>query len=650
MKRTAAEICFICPTKELTRQARVVADARGKNIDVILCSLSEAAEEAQKRHKSGTRVFISRRGTKAVIEQHLSSPVVSIEITINDYVKILRQVKELGGKVGFFTYSELPEEVMPICDLLNIDIATYRFTNEEDTAEGIRQAIKDGVTTVIGGALTKKCAERHKLPCIIVENSEESIAEALATAEQILNIQKDEEKKQFELKLKLERYETFFNYTNDGIIATDKRGTVVVCNKIAAKILGNEDGIYLGRHIQDAIPHSRAMQVMASGVKEINQLMDINGTLVSTNRVPIVIDDEIVSVVLTFSDVKTIQDREQKIRIKLHNKGQVAKHTFADIIGKSSIIRDVKSIGESYAHSDSTVLILGETGTGKELFAQSIHNASGRQNAPFLAINCAALPKNLLEAELFGYEEGAFTGALKGGKPGLFENAHGGTIFLDEITEMPLDTQAHLLRVLQEKEIRRIGSDRLTPIDIRVVSASNRDLRLAIQNGTFRQDLFYRLDVLRLSIPPLRERKSDIPQIGCVLLRLMNDKLTSGYFERFESILKQMKKYDWPGNVRELQNFVERYYALMMHGDGKKRIDTLIKSLLENIDNATADTVHDLALEYKPAGSEDLHSWEKTEILNALKENNLALARTAQALKISRSTLWRKLKKYGIDI
>ena len=217
--------------------------------------------------------------------------------------------------------------------------------------------------------------------------------------------------------------------------------------------------------------------------------------------------------VATFQPIGAIQASEQKIRLTSHKRGLIAKNTLADIAGESDPIVQAKEQAKLYAQSDSTVIIVGETGTGKEIFAQAIHNASPRARGPFVAINCAALPENLLESELFGYEGGAFTGARKEGKPGLFELAHGGTIFLDEIGEMSLAVQARLLRILEEREVMRLGGDRVIPVDVRVIAATNKDLFHKVTQKSFRQDLFYRLCVLQLRLPPLRERLEDIPHL-----------------------------------------------------------------------------------------------------------------------------------------
>ena len=251
--------------------------------------------------------------------------------------------------------------------------------------------------------------------------------------------------------------------------------------------------------------------LLGDGSELCNKLTKINGKQVLVNRIPIIIDNDTLSVVVNIQETSNIQKIERNLRAELYRKGFVAKHTFSDIIGDSDIIKETVNKAKKIGRTNSTVLITAETGCGKELFAQSMHNLSRRMGGPFVAVNCAALPENLLESELFGYEEGAFTGAKRGGKIGMFELAHKGTIFLDEISEIPLGLQGRLLRVLQEKEIQRVGGDSVVNVDIRIIVASNKDLFDKVVKGSFREDLFFRINVLDLYIPPVRERKQDIP-------------------------------------------------------------------------------------------------------------------------------------------
>ncbi|MGB9840301.1 sigma-54 interaction domain-containing protein, partial [Thermovenabulum sp.] len=293
-------------------------------------------------------------------------------------------------------------------------------------------------------------------------------------------------------------------------------------------------------------------------------------------------------------------------------------------------------IAKKYSQLDSTILIFGESGTGKEIFAQSIHNESKRKNGPFVAINCAALPENLLESELFGYAEGAFTGAKKGGKVGLFELAHNGTIFLDEISEMPLSLQSKLLRVMQEKKVMRLGDDKLIPINIRIICATNRDLLKEVNNGNFRQDLFYRINILPLFIPPLRERKEDIIPLAEYFLKKYSKLIGKNILGFTHSAVDYLLSLDYPGNVRELEGIIERACAVCERK--YIGIEDLIFKYFEINQNKIKS--QELSIEEQ----------EKNLISKALTESKGNISLAAKLLGIHRTTLWRKMKKYNIDM
>lgn len=346
-------------------------------------------------------------------------------------------------------------------------------------------------------------------------------------------------------------------------------------------------------------------------------------------------------------DIQKEQKFKAEVKKKLHRKGLVAKYSFEDIKGHSKVIRNTVSIAKSFSKVDSNIIIEGETGTGKELFAQSIHNASSRCKGPFVAVNCAALSEHLLESELFGYVEGAFTGAAKGGKAGLFELAHSGTIFLDEISEIPIELQAKLLRVLQEKEIRRIGDEHVIPIDVRVIAATNKNLKVMVENKTYRQDLLYRLDVLNLMVPPLRNRVDDILLLIDYFYKNINNQC--GLY-MCSSAKKLLSHYKWPGNIRELRNFCERLLVLAENHiiniqDVKYALG--VADVDENhIENNIAK---DLLLNPDTPIIQSFPTIERKAIIGALEKTKNNKSQAARILGIDRSTLWRKIKKLGIS-
>ncbi|KXL54229.1 arginine utilization regulatory protein RocR [Anaerotignum neopropionicum] len=635
-----AEISFIAPSEKLAIRAKKIIKERNEDIDVYISALNEAYILAKELRKNGTRVIISRKGTKAFMEKHLDIPVVGVNTILSDYIDILKTAKSLDGVIAFFTYDEITEGIKTMCYLLNINAKYYTFHDVESCEAIVKQAIDDGAKLGIGGALTETFSLKYNLEHIVVENSEEAIINSIETAKQILAIQKEELKKQEKLKLKLKSYQAVLDFTHDAIISVDTSGKLTVVNPVAERIMNVNRKNCIGKWVEDVLPNSKMIEVLHNGEKEINELMKINGTLVSTNRIPIIIDDKVKGAVATFQDIKTIQDSEKNIRMRLNKKGLTAKYTFDDIQGHSEAIQKTIDTAKRYALSNSTILIHGETGCGKELFAQSIHNYCARKNEPFVAINCAALSKNLLEAELFGYEDGSFTGALKGGKAGLFELAHKGTIFLDEIGEIPMDVQVQLLRVLQEKEIRRIGSVAVTPIDVRIITATNKRLEDEILNHRFREDLYYRLNVLNLEIPSLRMRREDVPEIGNSILKKLSGENYDEFKNYFDEVIGNVTDYDWPGNIRELHNFVERIFAIL--SGGTKNI------LLEDLINTSyAKEKKDLKFE-RQEQEEDLAVWERKKIIAALTSNNCSMKNAAIALGISRTTLWRKMKEYNI--
>jgi transcriptional regulator with PAS, ATPase and Fis domain len=339
---------------------------------------------------------------------------------------------------------------------------------------------------------------------------------------------------------------------------------------------------------------------------------------------------------------------ENKIRRAL-SKGLVAKYVIGDLVHESQQMEDIIHMAKQFAYTDSTVLIAGETGTGKEVLAQSIHNLSRRRKEPFVSVNCAALPEQLLESELFGYEEGAFTGSKKGGKPGLFEIAHMGTLFLDEIDTTPENVQIRLLRILQEREVMRVGGDRKIPVDVRIIAAASKDLSLSVQQDRLREDLFFRLNVLRIRIPPLRERREDIPVLLNHFIGYISKKHRMAPIELPHGYAKNLVAYDWPGNVRQLRNFSERLVLNCNLRCGRDMLDELYEELVQyplrkQVDFETTDS----------ASSLDHLRQKKIEneghiILKALETAKFCRSKAAEDLGISRTTLWRKMKAAGLE-
>ena len=382
----------------------------------------------------------------------------------------------------------------------------------------------------------------------------------------------------------------------------------------------------LGSPADQVIPLISFKGVLQSGSRDIGEIVDFGHSKVVVNRVPIRVGGEVVGAVATFQDITKIQSMEERIRREIYSKGHVVKFGFGNIHGSSPALMEAIDIARRYARVDSTVLIHGETGVGKELFAQSIHTAGNRSSGPFVAVNCAALPEALLESELFGYVEGAFTGARRKGKPGLFELAHHGTIFLDEISEIPLSLQGRLLRVLQEREVIRLGHDRVIPVDVRVLCATNRDLHRLVEEGNFRRDLYWRLNVLGLSIPPLRERRDDIMPLMLQFLDALSPSGHRGIVISGDAA-SFLTRHPWPGNVRELRNLCER--LTVVHA-GKTVDAAFLTNLMEYRESTRP-------LRSGQMGMEDVE--------RALAQAGGKITRAAEILGVHRATLWRRCKR-----
>lgn len=351
--------------------------------------------------------------------------------------------------------------------------------------------------------------------------------------------------------------EILLQILDDGIIAINSKGNIYSYNINAQRIFGYEKKEVIGRNGIQLMPKIPFESVLEKKISIKEKLIKLNGEDVVVSVDPIINSSRVYGAVAIIKKFSDTERKQHKLRAQLIGKGHKAKYSFSDILGNSTNIVKCMEIAKRMSISSSSILITGESGTGKELFAQAIHNISNRKNYQFVAVNCGAFPESLLESELFGYEEGAFTGARKGGKLGFFELAHKGTLFLDEIGEMPFSLQMRLLRVLQEREIMRIGGDRIIDIDARIIAASNRDLKKMVKKGNFREDLYFRLNVLPLRIPPLRERKEDIFEI----IKHMKNEFNSE-FEFTEKAIQMLLSYNWKGNVRELRNYIEYFTNL----------------------------------------------------------------------------------------
>ena len=441
--------------------------------------------------------------------------------------------------------------------------------------------------------------------------------------------------------------ETMLAAPDELIVVVNKNGYIENMSQAYGDFLGIQVQNAIGRHVTEVIENTRMDIVVKTGVPETGETQDIHGEKMIATRIPIRKNGMVIGaygrvLVRNTRELHMLHDKLSSIEMELNmykrtfEKINTAKYTVDDIIGDCSIMQDLKDSVRKVAKTNSNVLIMGESGTGKELFAHSIHAGNMRRKAPFVCVNCGSIPEQLIESELFGYEEGAFTGARKGGKIGLFPAAHGGTIFLDEIGELPLPMQVRLLRVLQDREIQRVGSNVREKVNVRVVAATNRNLYQMVKKGEFRSDLYYRLNVVTLHLPLLRERKEDLPLLIQMILSKISKKESLGAIEISREAMDHLLRYDWPGNVRELENVLERAINFTDAGEKIKA-----KNLPERI---TGSMVSRTVMPLK----ELMENTEKDAIKDALLRRRNCKAKAANELGISRTTLYEKMMKYEI--
>jgi PAS domain S-box-containing protein len=633
-------ILLISTYTQLTNIAKKISKEMVLNLDIYEGGIMKGGHIYARDKQNSYDVIISQGGTAEAIKKLVNVPVVTIEIRTVDFLKALYKASEHKEKIGLFVFeSEILKDLQELKRLLAIDFILSSYTTKEELEDRVDKAIKAKVSTLIGtGDCILEMGKKHNINAFLIHSKEKQIEEAFIIAKNICDLSRRE-------KEKAERFKMILDFSGDGIIALDDKDNIITFNPVAEKIFNLQSAKVIDKSIHNSIDSFLINKIYGNGEMLFNKLININGKELLMNRVPIVIEENNYSVVMTFQEVTKLQELERKVRTQLYKKGLLAKYTFDDIKGKSNAIKTCINQAKIIGVTNTTVLINGETGSGKELFAQSIHNISSRKKGPFVAINCAAIPGNLLESELFGYEEGAFTGARKGGKSGLFELAHEGTIFLDEVSEMPLNLQGRLLRVLQEREVLRVGGDYITHVDIRIIAATNADLVKLVKAGRFRQDLYFRLNILDLRIPPLRERKKDIPILVDTFIKKMNIKHGRNIGHVSDDGIKLLKTYDWPGNIRELESFCEKMCVLSTNQIIEENIIYHLFSNnnlydKEDIEIKSENDINKISVKF---GS--LKEIEHQVIKKAIEIFDGDRTALAEKLGMSRTTLWKKLKE-----
>jgi len=615
----------IIPDKDNIASTRTLLEAQYPDVEIVAATAEAGLRAVQLRLRQGLEVVVARAATANAIRQaNLNITVVEIPRTHFDILHAIEAANVQGKKIAFIAYSEKIWGIEMLTESLGINFRQYTVRFQDDFEKIVLAAYADGAELIIGGFTVIKSAKKHNLPCAMIQISPESLLLAAREANQIREALKIEAAKRGV-------FSTILDYSYEGIVTIDRNHNITAFNPLAQKITRINKDEAIGRPVEKIFPQLHLGKVVDTAASDLHCVMTVGNNTIMCNKIPILVNGTAYGAVATFHDISKIQEMEAVVRQKIYARGHIARYKFENIAAKSPIMLKTIDTARQFAITNSSVLILGETGTGKEVFAQSIHNASRRAKGPFVAINCAALPSHLLESELFGYVSGAFTGASKEGKPGLFEVAHGGTIFLDEIAEMDYVNQGRLLRVLQEKTVVRLGSHKVLPVDVRVIAATNKDLEALMQENKFRDDLYYRLNVLSLTLPALNQRREDIGLYAkCFLQDFASE--TGKNYKLTPSALQVLESYSWPGNIRELKNLMERLSAIA----GEPIINSsALQEVLQRKDTEP---------NFSPKEKRLLK--ETTEALEAAK-GNYTLA--AEILGINRSTLWRRIQKFRLD-
>ncbi len=568
-------------------------------------------------------ILVARGMTHDVLKEYFPNKhIINIQFNSFDIFKALVKCKKQNSKKIALCLHNVGLKYIPeLEEFCNAGIKIFDVSDETTARKAVKQGVKEGFDIFVGAGTVCGICDSIGLKRVHIHTSYDAVElalyEALSTAKTI-NIERTRSK----------IISTMCNNSIEAIIAIDDKDNILEINNQAYRVFQlTTIGDLKGQPVSSIVLSKEWNEFIKNKVEK-EQIIPINGKNYYVQYKCLSKKNLETGAIIFIKNTDHIIKEETKIRQNLLKKGLTAKYSFENILGESEAILENKQMAERYSKVNSNVFIIGETGTGKELFAHSIHLASNRRDEPFVALNCAALPENLLESELFGYEAGAFSGASKDGKIGLFELAHKGTIFLDEIGEIPITLQAKLLRVLQEQEIRRIGSTIVQPINVRVISATNINMAEKIKSGEFRLDLYYRLNLLDITIPPLRERKEDIQILIDSCFADLACKIGKSIPVVTNDAAQILMKHNWLGNVRELKNICERLIVLnennIIDVELLKKIKLLPKELKQ--DNSTTNQVY-TEVEY-------------TSFQPKKKKKDLA-----KELGVSRTTLWRMTKQ-----
>ncbi|WP_195937858.1 sigma 54-interacting transcriptional regulator [Romboutsia sp. 1001713B170131_170501_G6] len=620
-------------------------EIKNKEIIIDIIELDLLEEQGKILVDKGAQVIIGRGGGYKLILDTVNVPIIPLNMKSIDLLKAIKLASTYKKEIVLILgYDEVDFDYISLKDVINIHIKEEWFKSKYEIRSKVLKYIdKKEDIVIVGSGIACSFARQYNIDNVFINASEESITEAIEYSKNIIRSLSNE-------KFNNQMLINILDGVKDGIIAIDTKGKIILFNESAKKILNTKKEEVYNKNIKEVFPcMDWLVEAMIKNESHKRKIRNINKLTVNTRSVPIIVDGQVQGIIGILQDITNIQSLERKIRMDLNNKGLCAKYTFDDYIFKDEISKEIVEMAKKIGKTEFTTLLYGESGCGKEVLAQSMHNISQRKDKPFVAINCATISESLLESELFGYEEGAFTGAKKGGKPGLFELAHGGSIFLDEINSLPINIQTKLLRVIEEKKIMRMGSDRVIPLDIRIMAATNENLRQKIKDKTFRADLFYRLSSLEINIPPLRKRKKDIVFLFEYFVKKM---IEEGNFSNLSSISDSFKlnqeeinllnNHNWLGNIRELKNVAQKYVLtgkveILYVEDEDKKVDEY------NL-NIDSSQLEDINYENISIDIKEINKYVETKIINTLLSQGLNKTQVASILGISRTALWKKYK------
>ena len=641
-------IAVIATTEDMYQAYKHILGDQNLSYPIFYARMQKALHLAHTLIEDGIKVIISWGRTASLLRKNVDITVISLRFSVQDYLNSLFRAFHHSRNVLYFDPNEEFTAIIPLLNnIFRSDIKYRNFDWDEmqdiDEAQAriinlLKEARESGIDVVIGGiALEKACLENNP-GLIFIKNrfNEDAILHTLEEAQYAAQLAREATNRQL-MRQKL------LDSVSEVAIQTDSYGKISNFNHVASDHFGR--GLS-ELNIRDLFPDFDLTLLQTTGEEGRPFILESKNGSYTIDLHPLVLNDIPTGAIIIAQLISSLQKKEQSLRLALSKKGLFAKTRFADLIWTCSRMEKLIEKAKRFASSQNTILITGESGTGKELFAQSIHNHSARSSGPFVAINCGALPPSILESELFGYVKGAFTGASSKGKPGIFELAHGGTLFLDEIGEMPMDLQVRLLRVIQEREVFRLGDDHVIPVDVRIITATNRDLRAEAAAGRFRDDLYYRISVLQLELPPLRERPDDIR----ILAQHFAEHNSEGkQIHLQQDLLNHLTGFSWPGNIRQLQNVVAEL-CVMAENDSISLAEakTVFNfEILLPYNAADSEISENRSLDGRQIPTDSSFSFpSKAEVfLDALKKCRGSRKDAAKLLGISTATLWRHMKK-----